>query len=115
MVEFGIGRFVLVLPPASRRAAALCSPRAGRYAAALWWVRVRIAALPARQGGDRAFGAAWKDFESDVSLRLLPPASRRGAASLRSPRLGLCAEGHCNGWLPNFHVRMVAVQPLFGV
>ena len=48
----------------------------GRYAAVLWWVR--IAALSARQGVDRAFGAAWRGFEADASLLFSPPASRRG-------------------------------------
>ena len=41
-------------------------------------MRVRIAALPARQGVDRAFGAARRGFEADASLLFSPPASRRG-------------------------------------
>ena len=45
-----------------------------------------LAAPPVLPGGGRAFGAAWKDFESSRFSMVLPPASRRGAASLRWPR-----------------------------
>ena len=78
-----------------------------------WQVRD---ALPVLSDGGRAFDAAWWNLESDVSSSFCHPLRGGvGAATLRSPRAGLCAAGHCNGWLPDFHVRMVAAQPLFGV
>ena len=46
------------------------------------------AARPAGRGPSPP-GSAWKNLKSGVSPRLLPPASRRFAATLRSPRADL--------------------------
>ena len=79
-------------------AATLCSPRAGRYAAALRRVRVRIAALPVRQGGAAPLarhGRALKRTLPCSFRRLLRGGGRRFARRVRVGMPLLCGGCGC--------------------